>query len=295
VSDAMTALLRGLVDYAGLFPPAALPMDEAVRRYATYRVGAHRGMLARFVVPVARLEEFAHAAATVHNATDGPWGLSVLASVADAPTLAAFERAHSGLARIEVIEAKASDEKTIAALAEAYGTRRLVYVELPVALDPGPLVAALGRAGLRAKIRTGGVTRDAFPSAEDVARFLARCVEHKVPFKATAGLHHPMRGEYALTYAPDAERGVMYGFLNVFLAAVLLRAGHTEEELLPLLEERDVSAFTVTPAAISWRGMRADAATIQQVRSQFAGSFGSCSFEEPVQDLASLSFLPPSV
>jgi hypothetical protein len=88
---------------------------------------------------------------------------------------------------------------------------------------------------------------------------------------------------------------VMYGFLNVFLAAVLLRAGHTEEELLPLLEERDVSAFTVTPAAISWRGMRADAATIQQVRSQFAGSFGSCSFEEPVQDLASLSFLPPSV
>lgn len=295
MSDAMTALLRGLVDYAGLFPPAALPMGDAVRRYAMYRVGAHRGMLARFVVPVARLEEFAQEAATVHDAADGPWGLSVLAGAADAQALATFERAHAGLARIEVIEAKASDEATIAALATALGSRRLIYVELPVTLDPGLLIAALGRRGLRAKIRTGGVTRDAFPSPEDVLRFLARCVEHGVPFKATAGLHHPMRGEYALTYAPDAERGVMYGFLNVFLAAVLLRAGHTEEELLPLLEERDVSAFTVTPAAISWRGMRADAATIHEVRSQFAGSFGSCSFEEPVQDLAALSFLPPRV
>jgi hypothetical protein len=291
----MTALLRGLVDYAGLFPPAALPMDDAVRRYAKYRVGPHRGMLARFVVPVARLEEFAQVAAIVHDAADGPWGLSVLAGATDAAAIAAFERAHSGLARVEVIEAKATDTETIAALAAAFGPRRLVYVELPVASDPGALIAALKPHGLRAKIRTGGVTHEAFPSSADVMRFLARCVEHGVPFKATAGLHHPMRGEYALTYAPDSARGMMYGFLNVFLAAVLLRAGHTEEELLPLLEERDVTAVSVTPEAIIWRGMRADAATIRQVRSQFAGSFGSCSFEEPVQDLDSLSFLPRSV
>jgi len=295
VSDAMTALLRGLVDYAGLFPPAALPMDDAVRRYAKYRVGPHRGMLARFVVPVARLEEFAREAGVVHDATDGPWGLSVLAGPEDAAVIEAFERAHSGLARVEVIEAKAADTETIAALAAAFGTRRLVYVEIPVASDPNALIAALGRHGLRAKIRTGGVTHDAFPSSTDVLRFLARCVAHGVPFKATAGLHHLMRGEYALTYAPDAERGTMYGFLNVFLAAVLLRAGHTEEELLPLLEEGDVSSITVTSDAISWRGMRADAATIRQVRAQFAGSFGSCSFEEPVQDLDSLSFLPRRV
>lgn len=291
----MTALLRGLVDYAGLFPPAALPMDDAVRRFARYRVGAHRGMLARFVVPVARLEEFAQAAAVVHDAADGPWGLSVLAGAADAQAVADFERAHSGLARVEVIEAKAADAEAIAGLARAFGSRRLVYVELPVARDPDALIAALARDGLRAKIRTGGVTPDAFPTSAEVLRFLARCVGHGVPFKATAGLHHPLRGEYALTYAPDAPRGTMYGFLNVFLTAVLLRAGHTEEELLPLLEERDVSAVAVTPDAITWRGLRADAATIRAVRSEFAGSFGSCSFEEPVQDLASLSILPPTV
>jgi hypothetical protein len=291
----MTALLRGLVDYAGLFPPAALSMDDAVRRYARYRVGDHRGMLARFVVPAARLDEFAQVAAVVHDAADGPWGLSVLATAADAPALAAFERSHAGLARVEVIEAKAADAAALAALAAAFSARRLVYVELPVTSDPDALVAALARHGLRAKIRTGGVTPDAFPTSAEVLRFLARCVQHAVPFKATAGLHHPIRGEYALTYAPDAERGLMYGFLNLFLAAVLLRAGHAEADLLPLLEERDVSAIAVTSDAITWRDMRADAATIRAVRLEFAGSFGSCSFEEPVQDLASLSFLPSRV
>lgn len=55
--------LRGLIDYAGLFPPAQESMDDAVRHYAAYRRAAHQWMLGRFVVPASRLDEFAAAVA----------------------------------------------------------------------------------------------------------------------------------------------------------------------------------------------------------------------------------------
>lgn len=290
---ALNALLDGLVDYAGLFPPAALPMAEAVRNYAAYRVGAERAMLARFVLPVARLDEFVRHAAT--GASDGaPWPLAVLASAADASALDAFDAAHGSRWRVDTVEAQAGDAAGVAALAAAFGGRRTVYVELPVREDPAALIAAVGAAGMRAKIRTGGVTVEAFPTPEQVMRFLTACVAQRVPFKATAGLHHLIRGEYALTYAPDAALGTMYGFLNVFVAAVLLHAGHAAAAVLPFLTERDAAAIVASDDAIVWRGLRATAAQVVDARTTLAGSFGSCSFMEPVQDLADLSLLPTS-
>lgn len=293
MSAALRAMLAGIVDYAGLFPPSALPMREAVANYARYRVAPTRAMLARFVVPVARLAEFASEAPAVRDAADvEAWPLAVLAGADDAEALDAFDLAWVGRFRVDTVEAKAETTADIAALAAALLPRRCVYVEIPVRRDPEALVAALADAGLRAKIRTGGVTADAFPGPDDVLRFLAACATHGVPFKATAGLHHPLRGEYALTYAPDAAQGTMYGFVNVFLAAAMLRAGHPAPALRALLEERDAAALTVAGAGITWRGLSVDAATLGATRAQFAGSFGSCSFEEPVQDLAALSLLP---
>jgi hypothetical protein len=288
---ALSSLLDGLVDYAGLFPPAALPMDEAVRNYAAYRAGASRAMLARFVLPVARLDEFV-SAATALPAGATPWPLAVLAGAADADALGAFDAAHGARWRVDTVEAKAEDLAGVSALAAAFGGRRTVYVELPAARDPSALIAAVGVAGMRAKIRTGGVNAEAFPSPMQVMGFIAACVSLGVPFKATAGLHHPLRGEYALTYAADAPRGTMYGFLNVFVAAVLLHAGHAPGAVMPLLEEVDPSAIVFTPDAISWRDLRATATQVAAARATFAGSFGSCSFMEPVQDLAALSLLP---
>lgn len=292
--NALETLLDGLVDYAGLFPPASLPMDAAVRNYAAYRTGERRGMLARFVLPVARLDEFVREASALAPSDDvGPWPLSVLAAPGDAAAIAAFNGTHDARWVIDMIEAKASTVDEVHALAAAFGGLT-VYVEIPVAEDPTALVQAIGTTHLRAKIRTGGVTPDAFPAPAAVLRFLAECVQRQVPFKATAGLHHPLRGEYALTYAPDAERGTMYGFLNVFLAATLLHAGHAPATLLELLEERDAAAIVADANGISWRGLHASAAQVAQARARFAGSFGSCSFEEPVQDLAALRLLPPT-
>jgi hypothetical protein len=167
-----------------------------------------------------------------------------------------------------------------------------VYVEIPLNDDLEEMIVAIGAAHLRAKIRTGGTTQELFPAPERVLRFLEICVRRQVQFKATAGLHHPLRGEYPLTYEPNAAQGTMYGFLNVFLVAVLLHSGHEPARLLPLLEERDPSTISSDANGISWRDFHVSAAQVAQARARFAGSFGSCSFEEPVQDLAALALLP---
>jgi hypothetical protein len=288
---ALSALLDGLVDYAGLFPPAALPMPEAVARHATYVRGTDRALLGRFVVPFARLEECAAAVdalpPTLAPADRAPWRLSVLAGVDDAPSLAAFNARERRRLVVDTVETRADAVAAMTAIAAVLGAYA-TYVEIPVREDPAPLVEALGAHGLRAKVRTGGVTADAFPSPPEVLRFLVSCVRGGVPFKATAGLHHPLRGEYALTYAADAPRGTMYGFLNIFLAAAFLEAGLAPNQVAPLLEERDASAIVVRPESIGWRTHLLSGDAIARTRARLAGSFGSCSFEEPVQDLTSL-------
>lgn len=290
MSTAMRALLDGLVDYAGLFPPAGLAMSDAVRNYAAYRRGQTRGMLARFVVPAARLEEFTAEATARRSADDKPWPLAVLAAVDDAATLDAFERAQRGAFVIDTIEAKAESVADIVRIARGLAGR-VVYVEIPIREDPSVLIAALKANGLRAKVRTGGVTAEAFPNPDDLMRFLAACVTRQLPFKATAGLHHPLRGDYALTYAADAARGEMYGFLNVFLSAAFLLAGYDAATVAPLLVERDASQLQVSGEQIRWRTLHVDQDQLRAAR-RLAGSFGSCSFDEPVQDLAALSLLP---
>ncbi len=291
-SRALDRLLAGLVDYAGLFPPAGLAMPAAVESYARYRAGADRAMLGRFVVPAARLDEFADAAyaleAPLAPRGGAPWLVSALGGAADADLLGDFDAKHAARLAVDTVEAKAESLETIAALAIALRDHT-VYVEIPVRDDPSALVAAIGAHGLRAKIRTGGVTADAFPTPAQVLRFLECCASRGVAFKATAGLHHPLRGEYALTYAPDAPRGTMYGFLNIFLTAALLRVGVAPAEAAPLLEERDARAITVGDGGIAWRGHVIALDELAATRDGFAGSFGSCSFEEPVQDLTSLS------
>lgn len=292
---ALGALLHGLVDYAGLFPPASLSMGDAVARFAAYAAGPERAMLGRFVLPAAKLDDCARALRDLDPAllptAAAPWRLSALASVGDAAAITAFDARDGERLRVDTIEAKAETPEAIGALADSFGEQFRTYVEIPVRDDPAALIRAIGAAGLRAKVRTGGVTADAFPAPAEVLRFLAACVRERVPFKATAGLHHPLRGEYALTYAPEAPRGTMFGFLNIFLTAALLDAGVAPDAAAPLLEERDGASLRVDGSGIAWRGLRLTTAQLAQTRALIADSFGSCSFEEPVQDLTSLRLL----
>jgi membrane protease YdiL (CAAX protease family) len=292
----LRALLEGIVDYAGLFPPAKLSMADAVARYAEARTGDAAWMLGRFVVPAGRLAEFAAEAEPYFSrATDGePWRVSALAGpemAADFASVDAFNRAHAGTAVVDSVEVKAASAEGIIAAARLLPDGTAAYFEVAADTDSTELLDAVKRAGARAKIRTGGVTEDAFPAPADVLHFLAACAAADLPLKATAGLHHPLRAEHPLTYETDAPLGTMFGFLNVFLAAAFLRGGVDAAQVAPLLEERDPAALRFGGEGVEWRGLRLSTEQIRDARRGFAASFGSCSFSEPVCDLKALGLL----
>jgi hypothetical protein len=299
--NAIQTLLRGSIDYAGLFPPAGLDMAAAVTNYSRYRAGPNAWALGRFIVPASRLPELeALGSHLPPNPAGHPWRLGVLAGsdlAADLAQIGEFNRRHSqpGSAAImaDTVEVKATSESGIADIMRRIPGSLQAYIEIPVDADPAPLIAAARWLGGRAKIRTGGVTADAFPSTADLLRFLHACVRTGHPFKATAGLHHPLRAQYPLTYAPDSPYGTMFGFLNLFLTVAFLRAGMNQTEAARVLEEQSPGAFEADDAGISWRNHRLDLQSLSQAREDGIVSFGSCSFTEPIQDLEALHLLEP--
>ena len=288
----LRALLTGIVDYAGLFPPAGLGMDEAVSSYAAHHADPARWMLGRFVVPASRLDEFA-AAAAPHMRGGARWRLSELVGPETGDDLARVAEFNCGTladgVAIDTVEAKAVTPGGIERLAAAVPPGLITYVEIPVSADPAPLVAAISAARLAAKVRTGGVTPDLFPTAPALARFVATCAAAGVSFKATAGLHHPIRADYRLTYEPGSARHTMFGFLNLFLAAALVRQGMPEPDAVRLLEESDPSSLAFTDDEARWRDHAIPTAAITEARARFAIAFGSCSFTEPVAEIAALA------
>jgi hypothetical protein len=291
---AIDALTRGLVDYAGLFPPAGEDMRRALENFASYLRGADRRSLARFIVPIARLPELEEQSrGLIEGGGSEPWRLSVLIPGQVPEGVEAvldFNRRHESKsgATIDVVELRATTPDEIAAQSLDIPDSLTSYFEIPVSGNIDALVEAIGAARRRAKIRTGGVTPDAFPRAEAVIDFIVACRRAGVPFKATAGLHHPLRGEYRLTYEPDSPKWMMYGYLNVFLAAALLHAGESEATAVQVLEECEPAAIGVGDDAIAWRDKSVSTAQIQAAR-EFAISFGSCSFREPIDELAALT------
>ena len=289
--NALGRLLEGSVDYAGLFPPAALELGAAVRHYAAYRDGDHSWALGRFVVPVSRLPDLEASAAGLmpRQSSQRPWRLTTLAGLdaaADGRIVGEFNCRHAaeGAPTVvaDAIEAKAETVAAVDRLLASVPDYLQTYVEIPITQDPTPLVEEIAHHGARAKVRTGGITATAFPATAHLVRFIRVCAEAQVPFKATAGLHHALRGSYPLTYAPDSARGLMFGFVNVFLAAAYARAGVEDAELHQLLEETSPAAFEVTDDAITWRSHRLELADICRAREQGVISFGSCSFTEPM-------------
>jgi len=284
--NAVRALLTGIVDYAGLFPPAALDMPRAVRNYAAYRGSDDAWMLGRFVVPVARLDEFA--AARGQGGHGDRWPLSALLGddvARDVERAVAFNARGEGGATIESLEARAATPGDVGALAGMPVDGFSVFGELPWGPDPAPILTALRRAGFSAKIRTGGVTPESIPHASSLIRVMRACVDAAVPFKATAGLHHPIRGTYPLTYADGAPTGVMYGYLNVFMAAAALASGVSDQDAAAILTEGDPAAFALLAGAVRWRGRAIGADALLAMRDHVATSFGSCSFREPIAEL----------
>jgi hypothetical protein len=288
--SAAEKLLGRIVDYAGLFPPAALDMESAVRNYQRYLGGDCGWMLGGFVVAAARLGEFVAAFEKVCcGEKEAPWTLSIVCAGDNADDVRAIQQFQQGAVFIGSIETKAADGRAAMEMLERLPAARGRYVEFPPekATEVLPVLADYGAL---AKIRMGGVTPESIPPVDVVARFLLACVRERVAWKATAGLHHAVRGVREL--APGGPRAAAHGFLNLFLAGAQALYGAEEKALVRTLSEEDAAAFRADDDVIRWQDDNAlITEQIEKVRSEFAISFGSCSFEEPVQDLKAMGWL----
>ena len=294
--ESVRTLLAEIVDYAGLFPPSQISMPEAVINYATYRHSNYSWMLGRFVLPVARLDEFMETAGEL-IAKDGSdaWRLSVLAGEDIYQTIRQIEAFNARYAPNvvgDVLEVRANTESKIENTVNSLPEGLTAYFEIPTDERLPDLVTALAIHRQRAKIRTGGITKEEFPPTRTIIRFIRTCLAANVPFKATAGLHHPLRCFKPLTYAADAPRGTMNGFLNLFLATGFARAGFKPIILEEILEDEFEESFEFTDNGVAWHGdYFLNTWQLGFVRQKSIVSFGSCSFDEPIADLQEIGLL----
>ncbi|MGA8090728.1 MAG: hypothetical protein WCA10_25870 [Terracidiphilus sp.] len=281
---AVETLLAGLIDYAGLYPPAGLDMRTAVRNYLDYRGGPHAFALGRFIVDIARTDELREFAGDAFRAMP----LSVIAT--PEIDLQRFSSLIGNGFRIESIEIKCAEPATIDELGRRLPKSIERYIEVPIDGFTTPVFDVLAASEMRAKLRMGGVVPEAFPDAKSVAFILKELFSRKIAFKATAGLHHPIRSRHHLTYAPDSSTAVMHGFLNLACTAALLHSGWSVDEAIDTLREEDPSAWDASPDVIRCRNFAWNSTPLRDMHSFFT-SFGSCSFTEPIRDLEVLGWL----
>jgi hypothetical protein len=291
MSPILETLTNGLIDYAGLFPPANLSMSAAVAEYAAARAGTYQAMAGRFVLPASRLAEFAAAARGIIPQPEHPWMLSALIGptlTEDLVLLKSFNQEHAAFGSVDMVEVKATNIAEVLALRELLPRGMRAFVEISPGEEVWEMAEVLHVAGLRAKIRTGGITAAAFPTRVQLLSFLVACIEQLVPFKATAGLHHALQGSYRLTYEPDSACGAMFGFLNLLLATAILQRGAATHLPLALdaLAERDPTTIQLHEDGLRWRDHIFTNTDLEHVRANGMISFGSCSFQEPVEELA---------
>ena len=294
--ESVRILLSEIIDYAGLFPPSGLSMPEAVINYATYKNSNYNWMLGRFVVPVSRLDEFYESARDfLPREGKNAWRLSVLASENIFDTVRQIEEFNAANAPgviCDSLEVKATSQEEIVTLTNAIPDTFTAYFELPLTDTLPDLVSTLAINKQCAKIRTGGVTADLFPKTNDIMRFVKTCLAANVPFKATAGLHHPIRCFKPLTYEPNAPKGTMHGFLNLFLGTGFAREGFRPEILEQVMEEEFEEVFEFNESGAQWqKEYFLNNHQLANLREKNIISFGSCSFDEPIEDLQEIGLL----
>ena len=324
VTPSLRTLLDEIVDYAGLFPPADLSLYRALQNYAEYRRDEEAWMLSRFVLPVRRLPDLTAYRRLLKEGD--PYVFSVLgtgggtadtfldAFERDLEVIDTFDEEQGGQAQVDVMEVPLPDalvggsHDDLASFLEAVdrtlvraGTAKLdLFLEVPMRRDAVAALPALcaavadhnsrqavpARSVVGLKLRCGGDAPSDVPAVDDVAALITACRDASVPFKATAGLHHPVR------HYDDGLDTQMHGFLNIFAAAVLATEhGLDRPDVQAVLREENADNFRFLKDTFSWRDLTVSLDGVQHARDTLALSFGSCSFEEPVDHLRDLELL----
>jgi hypothetical protein len=302
-ADSLRALLAHSIDYAGMFPPCSLELEPALGKQAQYVRLNDSWMLGAFILPVGQFD----AAKQILSQFDPQHPLRVSALGPKTENAAAFRDAlektdaiirpftvhNVDLVSVVQLEMFLPHDVELAFLKEA----RSVIGNLPAFWEAPPeraeqtiaLLADLNsdvdKPTFGFKLRTGGVTADAFPTSQQIAKALVTPATHQVPIKFTAGLHHPIR------HYRDEVHTKMHGFLNV-LGAAVLAAEHKWDahQTAAMLEDENADSFSFDDEFFAWREWKIDIKPLKN-RRKFVTSFGSCSFDEPREDLRALNFL----
>lgn len=303
------AFMTRILDYAGLYPPANLPLDQAFQNFVRYQADTDAWILSRFVIPAKRLTEL-----TPLIPADGTFSFTLLGRSGknadefsanlelDLQEIQSFCKTHASRVIADMVEAALP----ISSFDDQYSLNDLVLRSADLLNINGLTVffeAPFGEGwhdradklfyALRKvkdkhvgfKLRTGGVTADAFPSTEQVAWAIVEARDSGIPLKCTAGLHHPIR------HFNESVQTKMHGFLNVFGAGVLAAANGISQDLVQfILDDENPESFHFNDDEFAWKGLRVANLDIEKIRHQVT-SFGSCSFDEPREDLRNLGFL----
>ena len=335
MKESLRTFMHGLIDYAGLFPPANLPLNEAIEDYIKHLKGENSWMLGRFIIQVARLDDLDDFVALFDNI--GGLKLAVLGSGGisddeylnnirqDIAKINDYRKKHSGKVKIDVYECKlpsnSPSEKTMEGATDLLNENNLShYHEFPKLPDVGinysteedesswdeavlPTVKMIsGFEGAGIKLRCGGIVKEAFPSIEQVAAMIQTCALTGISMKCTAGLHHPIR------HFADRYDSYMHGFINTFGAGVFTskfpEPRNSKEKfrmfilLSHMIDEQDSKNFEFTDEKMIWKVgddrdtvFEFDNENVDDCRRKRMISYGSCSFQEPIDDLKQLGWM----
>ena len=335
MKGSLKTFMKSLIDYAGLFPPAKLPLKDAINEYAQLLESKNSWMLGRFIIPISNLNELDEFLPLFKDT--GPLRLSVLGGGGESEkeylknikenvsNIKNYRQKHGDKIEIEVIECKMPTvpltEDTVNQATATLNQNNLYHFhefnELPYVginystdedesdwddniLPTIELLSKIDNAGM--KLRCGGITKEAFPSVEQVAAMIQTCAIKKIPLKFTAGLHHPIR------HFADEYDEYMHGFINTFTASIFASTfpiPKTDQEkfrmfilLSHMIDDQTPENFSFEEEKIIWQ-VRDDRETtfeltsenITNARKENAISYGSCSFEEPIDDLTELGWM----
>lgn len=302
-SASLRALVARAIDYAGLFPPASLALEPALRNHAQYVRLPDAWMLGAFILPPGQFDGAVESLSQFEK--QNPLRISALGPKTEnaigfldaletmMPAVSALVSRHSEVLTVTQLEMPLPEQADAALLANA----RAITGELPAFLEASPDAAgrtivllaehnaSVSSRPMGYKLRTGGVTASAFPTSPQIANALVASAKHHVPIKFTAGLHHPIRKFHS------SVETRMHGFLNVLGAGVLAAEhGWDAPQIVRMLEDEDPGSFAFDDKQFAWREWKIETDRIDG-RRELVTSLGSCSFDEPREDLRALNFL----
>jgi len=320
------AFMLKIIDYAGMFPPANLDLETAYKNYLNYVTCPDSWMISKFVCNVNVLNELSSLHSKLkkdyNNIKSDNWiNISVLLTGGNSPKeflsnlindveiVKTYLSEHIEDNIIDTFEVKVPEEffsKSNSVLKnfiqnsyEIFNDSGLfrckLFLEPPINSNSeyvfnklSNAIAECNHLGDNAgfKLRTGGITQDVFPSVEQISLAIKITNECKIPIKATAGLHLPIR------HFDENIGTMMHGFFNFFGSAILnCKNNLSLKEIREILNDEKPENFKFNKGNFSWNDITIDTESIFNIRDKNVISFGSCSFDEPRDDLKNLGLM----